>query len=403
MSPSIVEYLRTIAGGSVSTGPGGIPRVTPDSVDAVAAVLGRASEQGWRVRVEGHGTWMPADAPADLAVSTGGLRRLLAMTPADLVASVQAGASLAELERIFAGHRSWLPIDPPGGLDRSLGSVLATGTAGPLRHRFGPVKDHVLGTTVVTGDGRIIRAGGIVVKNVAGYDLTKIQIGGFSAFGVIVEANLRLRAFPATSITLLARGGLDPLLEQARYLREASVDLAILELCSPALLGSDQWSLVVRVIGTTAGVAAEVDRVRSVAAGLACEPLDSDQAGRLDRAIAKAALDGPVSLRAGVLAAGTPDLVDALGETVGHGRLLASLGAGGVRWIGNPTEGHVRALRHRFAEREVPITVERAPWAFRRAVGHFGAFREGVRPLTERVRSAFDPKRTIVADLEASE
>ena len=403
MSTSILEYLRTIAADGVSTGAGGIPRVAPRSIDAVAAALGRASEQGWRVRVEGNGTWMPPDAPADFALTTARLDRVVSVAPADLVASAQAGASVAGLNEAFGQHRAWLPIDPPGSSDRSLGSVLATATAGSLRHGFGPIKDQVLGTTVVTGDGRIIRAGGMVVKNVAGYDLTKIQIGGFAAFGLIVEANLRLRAFPAASATLLGRGGLEAILEQARYLREAAVDLATLELCSPALLGTDHWSLVVRVMGTPAGVAAEVDRVRAVAPGLVFDSLDPDQASRLSRAMAGAALDGPVSIRAGVLAAGTPDLVDALGETVGHGRLVASLGAGGLRWIGNPTEAHVRALRNRFAEREVPITLERAPWTLRRAVGHFGAFREGVRPLTERVRATFDPRHTLVSALEAAE
>lgn len=403
MSTSILESLRTIVRGAVAPGPDGTPIARPDSADGIAAVLGHASEHGWRARIAGRGGWMPGDAPADFIVTTSALERIVSVAPADLVATVQAGATLESLGRSLANHRTWLPIDPPGGDRRSLGSVLATGTAGPLRHRFGPVRDHVLGTTVVTGDGRIVRAGGIVVKNVAGYDLTKIQIGGFGAFGIVVEANLRIRALPATRTTVIARGNLDLLLDQARNLREAAVDLATFELCSPMLLGGETWTLIAQAMGTAPGVAAEIDRIRSVAASLVFETLDPGQNERLDRAITQAALDGPVALRAGVLAAGTPDLVDALGETIGHGRLSASLGAGGVRWIGNPSEAHVRALRNRFAEREVPLTLERAPWAFRRAVGHFGAFREGVRPITERLRGVFDPKHVLVTAIEASE
>jgi len=403
MSVSILESLRSIAKSAVISGPDGVPVVRPDSAEAIAAVLGHASEQGWRARVEGRGSWMPTDAPADFVIRTGGLDRVVSVAPADLVATVQAGATLETIDQSLAAHRCWLPIDPPGGDSRSLGSVLATATAGPLRHRFGPVKDHVLGTTVVTGDGRIVKAGGIVVKNVAGYDLTKIQIGGFGAFGVVVEANLRVRAVPAARALVVATGTLDLLLDQARLLREAAIDLASLELCSPTLLGGDRWTLIVQATGTAPGVAAEIDRVRSVASGASFEGLGPGQASRLNRAVAQAALDGPVSLRAGVLAAGTPDLVDTLGETIGHRRLSASLGAGGVRWVGNPTEAHVRALRHRFAEREVPLTLERAPWAFRRAVGHFGAFREGVRPIAARLRSTFDPKHVLVSAIEATE
>jgi FAD/FMN-containing dehydrogenase len=110
----------------------------------------------------------------------------------------------------------WLALDPPGRPERSIGSVIATATAGPLRHGFGPVRDHVLGCSVATGDGRLVNAGGRVVKNVAGYDLTKLQVGGFGGFGIIAEVHLRLRALPRADVTLLARGARDALTSGAR-------------------------------------------------------------------------------------------------------------------------------------------------------------------------------------------
>ena len=155
----------------------------PDSADALSLVCRLAHDEGWKIRVEGHGTWLAADAPADLAVSTRALDRVLSVSPADLVATVQAGTPIEALRRRLADEGMWLALDPPGRPERSLGSVVATATAGPLRHGFGPVRDHVLGCTVATGDGRLVRAGGRVVKNVAGYDLTKLQVGGFGGFG----------------------------------------------------------------------------------------------------------------------------------------------------------------------------------------------------------------------------
>src|SRR2546427_459396 len=101
----------------------------------------------------------------------------------------------------------------PGG--RSVGSVVATATAGPLRQGFGPVRDHLLGVTFVTGDGRIVQSGGRVVKNVAGYDLTKLEAGGFGAFGVIVLVHLRLRALPRVDQTLVLEGSRDDLTQVA--------------------------------------------------------------------------------------------------------------------------------------------------------------------------------------------
>ena len=97
----------------------------------------------------------------------------------------------ARRARALAAQRLWLAIDPPGRPERSVGSVAATATAGPLREGFGPVRDHVLGCTVVTGDGRIVRAGGRVVKNVAGFDLAKLHVGGFGAFGITTSASAR--------------------------------------------------------------------------------------------------------------------------------------------------------------------------------------------------------------------
>jgi glycolate oxidase FAD binding subunit len=402
MSRPILEALIAAAGDAVSVGSDGLPRVAPGSLDAVAAVMGRAFEERWRVRVEGRGSWMPPDAPADLVLTTERLHRLLSVAPPDLVATAQGGASLREIRAVLGSHRAWIPIDPPGSPDRTLGSILATATAGPLRHRFGPIRDQILGTTVVTGDGRIVRSGGIVVKNVAGFDLTKVQVGGFAAFGIIAEINLRIRALPAARTTVLARGDVDSLLEGARAITEANLELSLLELCSPALTGSGDWSLLAQAIGTADGVAAEISRLEATT-NAPFVPLDPSAADRLLAALAEGWLECPLVLRAGVLAAGVSDLVDLIGETIGHGRLSASLGAGGLRWGGSPTPAHLRALRARLAEREIPATVERAPWELRRAVGHFGAFREGVRPLTERVRAVFDPAQLLVSSLEGSD
>ena len=197
MSGAILARLRQVVGDDVVAGPDGRPRVAPRSADGLAAALGTAAQEGWRVRVEGSGSWLPPDAPADLAVTTRALDRIVSVAPSDLVATVQGGVTLRRLADKLAGHRTLVALDPPGSPDRSLGSILATATAGPEAHRFGPVRDQVLGTTIATADGKLVRSGGSVVKNVAGYDLSKIQIGGFGAFGIIVEAHLRLRALPA--------------------------------------------------------------------------------------------------------------------------------------------------------------------------------------------------------------
>ena len=400
MTPGILGRIKATLGLTGSEGPDGRPRISPDSIDGLAAALGLANEQGWRVRIEGARTWMPADAPADLALSTERLNRILSVAPSDLVASVQGGATRRAVAERLAAHRTWVAIDPPGSPDRTLGSILATGTAGAVRHRFGPLRDQVLGTTVVTGDGRIVRAGGIVVKNVAGFDLSKIQIGGFGAFGIIAETNLRLRALPAAHRTLLAIGDLDPLANAARALVDAGIDAVTVELVSPAATGSLGWWLLVDIAGTEEGVLAEAERARRVGADLVFEVLSGPAAAAFQSAIAEAALDGPVTIRLGVLPQSIPEVADLVVERLGPGRLSASAGRGGLRWTGHPAAGMLITLRHQLAAREIPVTVERAPWSFRAKTGHFGAFREGVRPLSDRVRAVFDPTGILMAPLD---
>ena len=159
-------------GAAEDAAPDGTPRVAPRSVHGMARLLQAATRERWRVRVE-HDAWSPLDAPADLAVSTRLFDAVRDPSPANQVVTVGAGA----------------PIEAVGlqapGTGRTVGSALAVGAD--------RVRDEVLGLTAVTGDGRILTVGGRVLKNVAGYDLAKLFIGGFDAFGVIVEAHLRLR------------------------------------------------------------------------------------------------------------------------------------------------------------------------------------------------------------------
>jgi glycolate oxidase FAD binding subunit len=401
MSEPLVQRLQDAVGAdAVERDPTGLPRVVPDSTDGVAHVLGLAREHGWRVRVEGRGTWLPSDAPADLALSTRALDETTFVSPADLVAGTQAGATLESFRRRLGDDGMWLAIDPPGRPDRSLGSILGAATSGPLRLGFGPVRDHVLGLTIVAGDGRVVRSGGRVVKNVAGFDLAKLQVGGFAAFGVITEVTLRLRALPRADRTLLARGTRDRLTALARDLSERRLVLAALELFSPALAAESDWVLAARILGTDEGVQAEADRL-AAAGGVTWQPLPHDRAAAFWHLAARAALGGAVSLRLGVLQDGLDDTLDLLAATLDEG--LVSAGAshvGGLRWSGEATAQALLALRRAAAAREIPMTLERAPWGLRRTVGHFGAYREGVSRIALRLRQFFDGPGVFAVALE---
>ena len=131
-------------------------------------------------------------SPIDLNSRT----RVLELTPADMTVTVESGLTLAALQTELAKHRQWLPIDPPNADGLSIHDLLARDLSGPRRFGYGTVREHLIGMKVALADGRVIKSGGKVVKNVAGYDLAKLFIGARGSLGTIVEATFKLRPWP---------------------------------------------------------------------------------------------------------------------------------------------------------------------------------------------------------------
>ena len=396
----IARRVRSLLGADavVASDVAGPPLVSPAREEAMALLMRTATVEGWRVRVEGGGGWMAADAPCDVVVTTRGLSAVRYVNAADLVATVEAGVTWESLRQHLAEHGAWIAADPPGA-DRTLGSVVATATSGPLRAGFGGIRDHLLGITLVTGDGRVIHAGGRVVKNVAGFELTKLATGSFGAFGVVTTAHLRLRAVPRADDTLIADGSRDALLQRGRAILERGVTPAALELLSPnAVDREDAWCLAVRLIGGDPSVQAQRDAV-SGAFGAPLEPLATADAAAWWRGVLGEASAPPTTLRLGVLPGELDDALDLVAHHLPEGWVSTTIPSGTLRWSGAAPPDRLRLLRHAAAQREMPMTIERAPWDVRTACGHFGAYREGVSRLVSRLRTAFDPAGVIVAPL----
>lgn len=178
----------------------------PSSADEVAALLRQATADGLGVVPWGGGTQQHLGSQPtryDAALCTTGLNRIVDYTPADLVLTVEAGARLGTIQAELARHGQWLPWDPPHAETATIGGLLATATAGPLRLGYGVPRDWTLGLRVALGDGRLVKSGAKVVKNVAGYDAHKLHLGAFGTLGVIVEASFKLAPLPAYRRTVL--------------------------------------------------------------------------------------------------------------------------------------------------------------------------------------------------------
>jgi glycolate oxidase FAD binding subunit len=184
--------------------------VQPSTADEVAAALKRASDTRQSLTIRGAGTKMDWGRPAgrvDVVVDMRTMNRVLAHRHGDLTATIEAGATLREVNDALARHGQWLPLDPPFADAATIGGILATNDSGPLRHRFGTPRDLVIGVTLATTDGVVSKAGGQVVKNVAGYDLSKLVTGSFGSLAAIVSATFKLAPLPASSKTMVVDVG----------------------------------------------------------------------------------------------------------------------------------------------------------------------------------------------------
>ena len=210
MQDGLLEGLRTIVGApNVLTGVELSPYVvegrTPDaavfpgSVEEVSAVIALVGEFGLPVIPWGGGTAASVGLPSARAGLVLGLRRLNRLVehePGDLTVTVEAGTTVGELQAALRGRGQWLSLDPADAERATIGGVLATNASGPRRHLYGTARDLLIGVTVVTAEGAIVKGGGKVVKNVAGYDLPKLFVGSYGTLGVIVEATFKLRPRP---------------------------------------------------------------------------------------------------------------------------------------------------------------------------------------------------------------
>lgn len=132
------------------------------------------------------------------AVDLSAFNRILGHTPEDMTVTVEAGVTLAALQSALAQRGQWLPIDPPQAGRLTIADLISTNASGPRRHGFGTIRDHLIGLQVALAGGRLIRSGGRVVKNVAGFDLLKLFVGAHGTLGVIVEATFKLLPLPET-------------------------------------------------------------------------------------------------------------------------------------------------------------------------------------------------------------
>jgi glycolate oxidase FAD binding subunit len=404
-----------------------VKTVQPGSYEEAADLLRAAAEDGRRVRFRGGGTKLEWGRPVpgpDLEICTQGLDLVLEHNAGDFTAVLQAGTPLSVAQEVFAGAGQMLALDPPlspwgaAGDDAALeasdagatiGGIVATNDSGPLRQKYGGVRDLVVGVTVVLSDGTIARAGGKVIKNVAGYDLAKLFAGSFGTLGLIAEITVRLYPRPARTATVIARA------EDPAELSGAAAAIAHAPLEADCL---DVWwdgSSCAGAVLARFGSADPGPRVEEAATllrkagGLTVEIDDDDESCWEAQ---RSAQRGDVVVKVSALPSSLSTAMAAVQEL--GGTLVARSGLG-IAWIQLPTVaqnrnyyGQVRSseagaadtldaaglvaameeLRRRLAP--APFVVLDAPTEVRHALDPWGS-ETGPVELMRKVKERFDP------------
>ncbi len=382
----------------------------PATLQELSELMKRAAAAGWAVVPAGQGTWLTAGRPLrrfDLVVTTRRLDGAVDHQPDDLLVTVGAGTSLDDLNARLAEAGQWWPLDPLG--TGSVGAAIASGASGPLAAAYGSPRDLVLGLAVVRADGRIVKAGGRVVKNVAGYDLVKLFTGSWGTLGIVAQAHLRLHALPRADTTriLVAERVNDLTVAAARLSLGDRLAPAALEILSPEAaralgVGDGLWVMAARWLGHESAVE---DAVRSAEAGpvevrSATARLWADVREFETRAHPVVVLRADFPIRA----------------TAEVARLAVSLGGGATPMlIASPMLGRmwifvagrysaaseerrwalrVEELRRAVAKVGGGLRVERAPLALRRAVDPWGHPGPTLR-LQRGLKAKFDPLGTL--------
>jgi glycolate oxidase FAD binding subunit len=374
------------------TGP--VAEHAPTDVAALADLLSRADRAGTPVSPRGGGTKWRHDkpgAPPASTVSTTQLPPVIDHCAGDLTATISAGLTLGAVNAALARAGQWLPLDPPWADRATIGGIIAANDSGPRRHKHGAPRDLIIGVEFVRADGTIAKAGGKVVKNVAGYDLARMLCGSLGSLAVITSATFKLSPLAAVSRTVVATA------------RDAAgcADLAMTIAAAPALsptaleIESPPHRVLVRFETTERAADAQADGTATIcrAAGTATAIVTGNEERDLwaayESAIWKETADSLI-VKVSVLPSEVRDLIEQSAAGSAAGR--AALGVLYLRWQGSASAAStwLDHLRSRIGRRGGTAVVAAASPVFSGRIAPWGQLATN-QSLMAAVKARFDP------------
>jgi glycolate oxidase FAD binding subunit len=377
--------------------------LAPPTVGEAEAMMAEAARERRTLLFAGGRTAMGLGAPprrVDTILDTRGLSRIVEHVPADQVVVAEAGVPLEALQRALAAHGQRLAIDPPSPGVATLGGIVASNAFGPLRARHGSVRDLLIGVSFVLADGTAARAGGKVVKNVAGFDVAKLLTGSLGTLALVTTVTFRLHPLPEAADTVLWKGrsAADVAALPGRLGRASLEPTAVVAVA----VGADplRWDIAVRFDGFAAGVAAQCEKL----VGLLGREGDGNGDGVADAASAAAASSrhdrvrsgGPLRVKIAAPRSAFERVATQLAAPIASGGAVwyPTLGLGFAAGDSPDAEACARAIGDAREEAEAlggSLVVETAPAEVRALTDVWGTS-PGALGLMRAVKDRFDPE-----------
>jgi glycolate oxidase FAD binding subunit len=376
-----------------------IPRICPSTISELSACLAESSAP---ILPSGNGSklhWGGLSSEIDSVISTAHLNQLVEHAVGDLTVTAEAGMPLATLQKTLAAAGQFLPIDPSYAATATLGGIVATGDTGALRQRYGGIRDLLIGLSFVRADGQMAKAGGRVVKNVAGYDLMKLFTGSYGTLGIITQVTFRIYPLPSEARTVLLTGA-DEGIHQAlsTLLASALTPTAIALIPAHTLPELKTLGLAVRFQNIDISVVTQASQLLKVgeAIGLDGQVFVENEADlwqALQQQMETATPDWPIACKIGVLPAQIVNVLGKLAAIAPVQGALYGVGLGMLR-MGELAPSALLQMRQICQNHGGFLTVLEAPLPIKREMDVWG-YPGNALDYMKKIKHQFDPQNRL--------
>ncbi len=390
--------------------------VSPQTFDEVSDALREAHERGQVVVPWGGGTMMGlGNLPesADVALDLTALDQVISYEPDDLTIAVQAGCRIADLMSLLAENGQMLPFDAANPEHATVGGLFASGVSGPRRFGYGGMRDLVIGITSTSPNGELSRGGGMVVKNVSGYDMMRLHYGALGALGVVLQLNFKVLPAPRASRTVVLRfDSAEAAMEAAMRVRESPLaPTSIVALDDSASASSDldhvSTTLLLRADGPEGSVGRQAERLLEIASGAASDAnvVDDEQSAKLwsrvNGSLSALSDEDSISVRLGVAPSAASEVLTNVNAIADQGSLdrsiMTDLGNGQIFVRLTSRDGGIDELSAAWSTISTlgeHATLLAAPVEVKRGTDVFGPAHAGF-AVIRALKQQFDPSRTL--------